>query len=320
RISKTSVAGSWGAVAGTLRFFADRSGTPRAAIEGTTLGYDLIREYAQWGPPHLSVGGPRKHQRVTVSRTLTYFGFELEADAQAVEGRIPEALHSAALGALASALIEGETVHPDQSRLRRALERLDEWWRRSGGTIPDIAPDALRQRVRAQLEAEGVDGWERFIRSRITIDPDELVNEATAERLDALPDSIHLKGDAVPLHYELRGSEPVVRLTLREGQARRVRQGDLPPLDRPLVFGARRGAHAPLLANTLGELQALLQRQPAHEENDQAGGRGGDRYRQRHQRGGPGGRNGGGGGGGGGNRRGPGGGRGRPGGRGKRSR
>ncbi|HKP30611.1 MAG TPA: helicase-related protein, partial [Gemmatimonadales bacterium] len=37
RISKTSVAGNWGAVAGELRYFADRFGTPRASIEGTTL-------------------------------------------------------------------------------------------------------------------------------------------------------------------------------------------------------------------------------------------------------------------------------------------
>jgi ATP-dependent helicase HrpA len=29
--------GSWGAVAGTLRFFADRFGVPRAGIEGTQL-------------------------------------------------------------------------------------------------------------------------------------------------------------------------------------------------------------------------------------------------------------------------------------------
>jgi hypothetical protein len=42
RVSKTSVAGSWGAVAGSLRYFADRFGVPRASIEGTTLSYDLI--------------------------------------------------------------------------------------------------------------------------------------------------------------------------------------------------------------------------------------------------------------------------------------
>ena len=57
RVSKTSVAGSWGAVAGTLRFFADRFGTPRAGIEGTTLSYDLVRQYAI---PGAAEGGARR--------------------------------------------------------------------------------------------------------------------------------------------------------------------------------------------------------------------------------------------------------------------
>ena len=35
RVSKTSVCGSWGPITGELRYFADRSGVPRAAIEGT---------------------------------------------------------------------------------------------------------------------------------------------------------------------------------------------------------------------------------------------------------------------------------------------
>jgi hypothetical protein len=296
RVSRTSVAGSWGAVAGSLRFFADRFGVTRASIEGTTLSYDLIREYAQWGPPRLSVGGPRKHQRITVSRTLSYFGFELEADSELLEGRIPPALLPAALDALTDALTLGETVHPDQGRLRRSLERLDELWRRSGGTLQAISPDAVRALVRDELEAAGVDSWETFIRSRLLVDPAALIDPDTAERFDALPASTRVKGDVVPLDYEVRGGEGVVRLTLREGQARRLRTGELPPLDRPIVFAVRRGSHAPLMASTLAELQALLKREPAHDlrpprDDD---GRSGNRsprsgYRQPHQRGGAGG-------------------------------
>src|SRR5512135_3595085 len=92
RVSKTSVAGSWGAVAGDLRYFADRFGVPRAAIEGTTLPYDLIRRHAAWGPASVSVGGPRRHQRLAVSRDLTYFGFHLETETELLEGEIPSEL------------------------------------------------------------------------------------------------------------------------------------------------------------------------------------------------------------------------------------
>src|SRR4051812_6969132 len=49
RVSKTSVCGSWGAIAGSLRYFADRSGIPRAGIEGTQIPMELIRRYATRG-------------------------------------------------------------------------------------------------------------------------------------------------------------------------------------------------------------------------------------------------------------------------------
>ena len=44
RVSRTSVAGSWGPVTGSLRYFADAYGNPRAAIEGTNI------------PPTLKIG------------------------------------------------------------------------------------------------------------------------------------------------------------------------------------------------------------------------------------------------------------------------
>ena len=145
RVSKTSVAGSWGAVAGTLRYFADRFGVPRAGIEGTTLPYDLIRRYAAWGPPTVSVGGPRRHQRLAVSRDLSYFGFHLETETELLEGQLPPDLRAAALEALTDAILAGETVHPDQGRLRRALGELDELWRRSGGTLANAGRAHVRE-------------------------------------------------------------------------------------------------------------------------------------------------------------------------------
>ena len=89
RVSKTSVAGNWGAVAGNLRYFADRFGTPRASIEGTTLSYDLIREHASWSAPDVWITGDGKRQGLAVARRLRYFGFELDADVEPISGDIP---------------------------------------------------------------------------------------------------------------------------------------------------------------------------------------------------------------------------------------
>ncbi|HET8634087.1 MAG TPA: hypothetical protein VFL88_08055, partial [Gemmatimonadales bacterium] len=47
---------------------------------------------------------------------------------------------------------------------------------------------------------------------------------------------------------------------LREGQARRVRPGDLPATDRRLLFAVRRGNHPPLEAESLEQLRAGMDR------------------------------------------------------------
>ena len=260
RVSKTSVAGSWGAVAGTLRYFADRFGTPRAAIEGTTLSYDLIREHAVWEAPAVRVGGPRKHQRLVVSRLLTYFGFELETVTDVLETEIPADLRDLALDALADAVVAGDTVHPDQARIRRAVAELDELWRRSGGKLTSAERDQLRHRLRSQLD--GVASWHDFLGTRLSLDPAALVDADTRASLDQLPSSARVKGDTVALEYDVEAGEPVVRMRLREGQARRLRPGDLPPVDRPLRFEVLRGSHAPLRAGSLGALHDALRRLP----------------------------------------------------------
>jgi hypothetical protein len=110
RVSKSSVAGTWGAVCGNLRFFADRFGVPRAGIEGTTLPLEVVREHAAWGPPKLEVSGPRKHQRLMAFRKLTYFGFELETGAEEIDGEFPANLAEQAREALVTALLDGGFV------------------------------------------------------------------------------------------------------------------------------------------------------------------------------------------------------------------
>jgi ATP-dependent helicase HrpA len=280
RVSKTSVAGSWGAVAGTLRFFADRFGVSRAAIEGTTISYDLVRANARLGQAKVVLSGGRKHQRLAVERRRIYFGFELEHEAEPVEGQLPEELRPAARDVLTDALLSGEAQHHDANRLRRAVGLLDELWRRSGGTLPGISPESIRRLVRTQLEP--VKSWESFQEARFHLDPAALIDSATRERLEALPSMIPVRGDAAPLDYEVDGGEAFVRVRLREGQAKRLRAGDLPQLDRPLRFAVQRGRHAPLLAATIPELQALLKR-PGPQRTDDSDNHRGGRQGRRHK-------------------------------------
>ncbi|HEV8150942.1 MAG TPA: helicase-related protein [Gemmatimonadales bacterium] len=259
RVSKTSVAGTWGAVAGSIRFFADRFGVPRASVEGTTLSYELVRHHATLGPPAIVLLGPRKQQQLAVSRRLSYFGFDLENEVEPLHGRIPEELLAPAREALATALLDGQTPHPDQGRVRRAAAQLREWWRRSGGTLELAAEPALRARLAAQLQ--DIRSWKDFLATPLSLLPEELVPEGTRRRLEALPGMVRVHGDAVPLEYEVADGGSHVRLRLREGQARRLTARELPELDRPLRFEVARAAEAPLRAETLEELKQLL-RQP----------------------------------------------------------
>lgn len=258
RVGKTSVAGSWGAVAGTIRYFADRFGVPRASIEGTTISYELVRRNASLGKPVVVLAGAPKHQRLAISRQLSYFGFDLETDLEPLEGQIPDTLLVPTREALVAALSAGETNHPDQARIRRAIGVLREWWRRSGGLLLVASDDAFKALLRAQLD--GVQSWKMFLATPLVLEPESIVSASDRRRLDALPSMIRVRGDAVPLEYEVEGSQAAVRLRLREGQARRLSMEELPALDRPIRFAVARGGESPLRADTLEELRDLLKR------------------------------------------------------------
>jgi hypothetical protein len=103
-----------------------------------------------------------------------------------------------------------------------------------------------------------VRSWKDFLETPLSLQPEVLVPEPEQRRLDALPSMVRLHGDAVPLEYEIVGGAGVVRLRLREGQARRLTPHDLPSLDRPLRFAVARGGEPPLRADSLEELAALL--------------------------------------------------------------
>lgn len=260
RVSRGSVCGSWGAVAGTLRYFADRFGNPRAGIEGTQLPERLVRRYGRRAPPTVEVSAARGHPRLVMVRTVEYFGFLLEREVEPLPDPFPAELAESARSSLAEALTQGRTPHPDQRSLRRVLERCGEYWRRSGGRLTEASTARLTERLRDQLD--GVDGWDGFIGRRLTLDVDAIVPPEERVRLDALPGSWPIYGDRAALDYEVEGGAGVVRLRLKEGQARRLRAEDLPRLDRPLRFTVTRGRRPAIRADSLADLQRQLRALP----------------------------------------------------------
>lgn len=256
RVSRDSVAGSWGAIAGTLRYFADRFGVPRASIEGTQLPERAIRRYAHRGVPTVTFERQRRREGLMVVRTVTYFGFLLEREVEPLKDPFPAELAAAARAALTEALLAGHTPHPDQGSLRRALERFGFYWRRSGGRLEAAASERVGARLAAQLAT--VASWDQFLATRLSLDVDAVIPAAERQALEALPASVHLYGDRVPLDYEVEQGVGVVRLRLKEGQARRLQARDLPPFDRPVRFTVLRGKREAVRAETVEELRRQL--------------------------------------------------------------
>jgi hypothetical protein len=132
-------------------------------------------------------------------------------------------------------------------------------------------PDAVAVALARQLS--GVSSWDGFLRTRLELDVDGFVGEAERQALDALPASVSLLGDRIPLHYDIEHGEAVIRLRLREGKARRLRPGTVPVLDRPVRFSVLRGRNEVLRAGSIEELVAALSR-PRSRERRSPGRRG----------------------------------------------
>src|SRR5437763_997398 len=198
----------------------------------------------------------RRHEGLMRVRTVTYFGFLLERDVEPLPSPFPPDLADAARAALVEALLAGHSPHPDQARVRRALERLGFYWRRSGGRLTQAATEHLSARLGAQLSR--VASWDEFINARLVLDVNEVVPEAERHALEALPASAHLYGDRVPVDYEVEQGIGVVRLRLKEGQARRLQPRDLPPFDRPVRFTVLRGKREAVRSDSLEDLRRQL--------------------------------------------------------------
>ena len=262
RVSRDSMCSAGGAIAGNVRYFADRHGVSRAAIEGTNLPLELIRRYAHGGAPAVELQDGRRPGLSVVRRT-EYAGFELDSQRAPLVGPFPPELAESARDVLATALIEGRTPHADQHAVKRAADRLAEYWRRSGGRLGQATREEVRRRMRAQLD--GVGSWDQFLGTPLTLDVADVLPEPERHALDALPSAASLLGDRMPLIYEIENGLGVVRLRLKEGQARRLRSRDLPAVDRPLRLSVVRGRREVLHAASLEEMRSGLAALPRQE-------------------------------------------------------
>lgn len=261
RVSKTSVAGTWGAISGTLRYFADRFGVPRAAIEGTNVPLTLVRRYATANAPSLVFDARHKQAPLALERRVSYFGFELEREREAVHD-FPPGLEAEARHVLALALARGEARHPAVARNRQGIEMVREAWRRSGGRTPRLGLNELAAWYESGLD--GIGGIGEFRARDLRFDPDAFVPREVRDRLAQLPGAVEIRGRACPIHYEVEedGGAPraVLRIALPEKVARGLVAEELPEFDRPVRFTVTRGARGAVKAESVEELHDALER------------------------------------------------------------
>ncbi len=260
RVSKTSVCGSWGAIAGTLRYFADKFGVPRAAIEGTQLPGDLVRQHATRHAPRVVYDPSRRDRPLALERRVTYFGFELEYEREPLEG-IPEAHRPAARRAIAESLARAEARHHAVMRNRAAIEEVREVHRRSGGRTPRLGLAELTSWYESQLQ--DVVDLHGLRAAALRFEADTFVPAAERAKWMALPGAVEIRDRTVPIHYEVEDQPDgstlgVVRLQMPEKLARTLVDEELPALDRPLRFVVTRGARGTVRGSTLAEVQEAL--------------------------------------------------------------
>jgi len=271
RVSKTSVCGSWGAVAGSLRYFADRFGVPRASIEGTQLPMDLIKQYAQRHPPELALDAERKHSPVLLRRRVSYFGFELSRESEPLV-EFPPDQEAAARHLLAEAAARGELRHAAVRRNQPIVDEIRETWRRLGGVTPRFGQAELTAWYeRAMGDARD---WESIRLLPLKLDRRTFVSDAQLAEARALPGAVELRDRTVAMDYDVEETDTgllgVVRLKVPEKLARTLVEEEIPVLDRPVRFVVPRGQRGSVRASTILELQQKLDMPFTEEEQARA--------------------------------------------------
>jgi hypothetical protein len=268
RVSKSSVCGSWGAVAGTLRFFADRFGVPRASIEGTRLPPDVVRAHAVRAEPELVYDARRR--ALVLSRRLEFFGFELERETEVLQSWDDETAPQATR-VLAEALARGDARHTAVRRNLDAIEAVREVWRRSGGRTARLNMHDLAGRYAEQLhDVRSLDDFRarptapRPRRAGLGRGARALARPADGDRRARARGGAGLRGGGGRGRRAVRRRAPAAA----EKLARTHRREELPVLDRPRALPRHARPRGAVRADTLDELQELLDRPWTPEESE----------------------------------------------------
>ena len=283
RVSKTSVAGTWGGVSGTLRYFADAHGNSRAAIEGTNVPQQLIRKYATSSAAKLVFDARHKSNPLAMERRVEYFGFELQREREPLM-EFPAGMEADARRVLAEAMAREEAHHAAVQRNRQGIAEVREAYRRSGGKTPKMGLMELTAWYASQLAT--VTTIQGFRAAPMRFRADDFVSAAERAQLNTLPGAAEVRERTVPMHYEVEEVgdgkvQGVVRLVLPEKVARGLVFEELPLLDRPARFTITRGARGNVKANSVEEIQDALDKPFTDDEvrreerRPERGGRGG---------------------------------------------
>ena len=263
RVSNRSVCGQDGAVSGTIRFFADRSGNTRAAIEGTNLSLELLRRNAKRSEGEVVFDPHTPSAPLVLKQHVEYFGFILESGSVPLKEFSSE-IAPRALRTLAEAVARCEAGHRDDKALRAAKEEVRELFRRSGGKTKPLGFAELAAILEAQLREQNVSSLLAFRNSRLSLRINDFVSDKDRARLWSLPTRTKVAGRDAEIQYDLEtradGSfEAVARLLLPEKVARTLSPRELPRLDRALRFAVSRGSRGEVRVVTLEELQRSLE-------------------------------------------------------------
>ncbi len=289
RVGKTSVCGSWGAVAGTLRFFADRMGIPRASIEGTQITPAQLRKFATYGDSTIAYDPHKKQGQLVRTRRVTYGGFELERETE-VLGEFTAENAASARDVLAEAFATERLRHPAVERNRPMIAEAREVWRRSGGVTVRVSQADVSAWYRARLDT--VESVHDLKHLQLRMTWDDWITPEERARYDALPHQVSVRDRQVPIEYDVEERDDgtllgVARLRLPEKIARTLVAEELPPFDRPYRFVVVRGQRGSARGRTLDELQDVLDTPWMPDElatlSDQYGQRKGGRERSREE-------------------------------------